>query len=201
MSKLSNKDLLVIYEKKCKRDKIQKIILIVIILILLLFWIVSWKLGVIGHINKPIINEEMKTIKLTDGNEELDFSTDLNIFANVKFNGDNIISPNSSGKYIFVVENLSDENIIYDIKFNDEMSNLINMKYRLKLDNSYISGNIDCYVSVDKLSVKDIKLSANSENIFTLEWYWEGNNDSADTYVGSLNSNEYYTLNLDFLFE
>lgn len=75
------------------------------------------------------------------------------------------------------------------------MKNLINIKYRLKLDNEYIRGNENSYISVEELFMEDILLLGNSINVLTLEWYWE-NDDINDTIVGSKKTDEYYTLNL-----
>ena len=91
---------------------------------------------------------------------------------------------------------MTDTNITYDIKFTDEMNHFINMKYRLKIDNVYIRGNNDTYVSIDALNVGDIIVLKDSINVFTLEWYWE-DDDKNDTIVGSQKDNEYYTLNLE----
>lgn len=201
MKKIDNKEELIEkYERKQKRDRWQKIILIIIIIILLLLWLLCWKLGKIGYNtdqlpSDPVFNEQLPTIKVSDDETEITNDNDLNIFANAKFNGETKIAPKSSGEYKFVIENISDTTLAYDIKFKDIMSNPINMKYKLKIDNIYIRGNEDKYIDIDELSVDDIVVLEDSNNIFTLEWYWE-DDDKADTYVGSLESDEYYTLEL-----
>ena len=75
------------------------------------------------------------------------------------------------------------------------MTNPINMKYKLKIDNIYIRGNEDEYVSIEELKVDDIVVLEDSNNIYTLEWKWV-DNDIADTYVGSLKEIQTYTLKL-----
>lgn len=75
------------------------------------------------------------------------------------------------------------------------MSNPVNMKYKLKIDNIYIRGDKENYVDIDELDVEDIILLENSNTLFTLEWCWV-DSDEEDTYVGSLKSDEYYTLNV-----
>lgn len=201
MKEIDNKEELIEkYERKQKRDRWHKIILIIIIIILLLLWLLCWKLGKIGYNtdplpSDPVFNEQLPTIKVSDDETEITDDTDLNIFANAKFNGESKIAPKSSGEYKFVIENISDTTFAYDIKFKDIMSNPINMKYKLKIDNIYIRGNEDKYIDINELSVDDIVVLEDSNNIFTLEWYWE-DDDKADTYVGSLESDEYYTLEL-----
>lgn len=201
MNKLNNeKELIEEYEKKQKRDRWQKIILIIIIIILLLLWLLCWRLGKIGYNTEPlpsdpVFNEQLPTIKVSDDETEITDDTDLNIFANAKFNGESKIAPKSSGQYKFVIENIADNNISYDISFKDTMSNPINMKYRLKIDNVYIRGNKEEYINIEDLDVEDIVVLEDSNNVFTLEWYWE-DDDKADTYVGSLESDQYYTLEL-----
>ena len=75
------------------------------------------------------------------------------------------------------------------------MKSLVNMKYRLKIDNIYIRGNENEYVSINNLETKDVSVMNNSLNTYTLEWYWE-DNDELDTIVGT-NDDGYYKLNLE----
>lgn len=63
------------------------------------------------------------------------------------------------------------------------MKHFVNMKYKLKMDNIYIKGNADNYVTLDELNLNDIVVLKDSINIFTLEWYWK-DDDELDTYVG-----------------
>jgi hypothetical protein len=70
------------------------------------------------------------------------------------------------------------------------------MKYKLKIDNVYIIGNKDNYVDIADLNVEDIIVLKDSINIYTLEWYW-ADDDANDTIVGSQETDQYYTLNLD----
>ena len=43
------------------------------------------------------------------------------------------------------------------------------------------------------MNIDDIVLMKNSTTLYSLEWFWE-DNDESDTYVGGLKSDEYYTL-------
>lgn len=182
-------------EKNKKRNYI--ILLLLLLLILFSYW-VGYRIGRIGYIDEetnPVFQEYVKSILVTDETIEIVQNEELNIFKNEKFNNEAIIAPKSKGTYKFYIENIADENVSYDIIFTDEMSNKINMKYRLKLDNVYIRGNENEYVDIEKLSVDDITVLKNSVNIFILEWYWE-DDDKNDTYVGSIKNDEYYKLNL-----
>lgn len=199
--KKNKDDLILEYERIQKRDRWHKIVLIIIIIILLLLWLVCWKLGKIGYNpnpdpSYPVFDEKIPTIKVSDNETEISDNTDLNIFANQKYNNKPIIAPKSSGQYKFVIQNISNTRVSYDIEFNDIMSNSVNMKYRLKIDNVYIKGTKDKYISIEDLNVEDIVVLENSTNVFTLEWYWE-DDDKNDTYIGSLESNQYYTLELN----
>ena len=204
MKKLDNEEILIEeYKRIQKRDRWYKIILIIIIIILLLLLLVFWRIGKIGYNttplpSEPVFNEQLPIIQVSDDKTEWNENTDLNIFSNVKFDGQPIIAPKSSGEYKFVIENIGDTKVSYAISFEDIMSNPVNMKYRLKLDNVYIRGTKENYINIDDLDVEDIIVLENSNNVFTLEWYWE-DDDKADTFVGSEESEQYYTLNLKFL--
>ena len=180
-----------------KRDRRIKIVLIIIIILLLLFWILAYRVGKIGYgENKEVVaNPTDVILKITHEDIDIDKSTDLGIFKNAKFDGKEMIAPKSSGTYQFCVKNESKNDIIYDIKFFDEMQYFVNMKYKLKIDNIYIRGNEKEYVGIDELNVKNIVVLKDSNNIYTLEWYWE-DSDKEDTTVGSKKENQYYTLSL-----
>ena len=81
------------------------------------------------------------------------------------------------------------------MKFSDEMKKFVNMKYKLKIDNVYIRGDLENYTTIDNLELDEIVVLKDSTNIFTLEWYWE-DDDSLDTGVGSEKDTQYYKLNL-----
>ncbi len=185
-------------EESVKRNKAKNnIIIILIIIILLLLCILGYKIGRIGYstIDTSGTAEEIDIINITSEGITWGENTRLNIFNNEKFNGEKIIAPKSSGTYKFYVKNAIGENISYDINLLDDMSNFVNMKYRLKLNNVYVFGNEQTYVSIDELDLKDIILTKDSTSLYTLEWYWE-DDDAKDTYIGSLKNDEYYTLGL-----
>jgi len=190
-------------EDKIKKNKIRNIIILLIIIILiiniLIICLLCYKMGAIGYrtlltSGDPSNAIDVVTIKDENGKEWND--TYLNIFKNEKFNGEKIIAPHSIGTYQFYVTNKSKESIAYNLRLLDEMNHFINMKYKLKIDNVYICGDEDTYVGIEELNIDNIILMNNSTTLYTLEWYWE-DDDVADTFVGSLDTDEYYTLRLN----
>ena len=107
-----------------------------------------------------------------------------------------IIAPNSKGTYKFYIKNGVGNDIQYNISVLDEMSHFVNMKYKLKLNDVYICGNKDQYVGIDELNIDKIVLTKDSTTLYTLEWYWE-DEDELDTFVGSIEDGQFYTLNLN----
>ena len=190
------------YEKEKKKNTKNKVIivlLIIIIILLLLFFGIGYKMGKIGFGYKQASAEPSQDLSDTILIKENDMKevTDnkLNIFKNEKFNGKSMIAPKSYGKYQFYVVNISKKDVKYSMKFSDDMKKIVNMKYKLKIDNVYIRGNSENYITIDNLDVDEIIVLKDSTNIFTLEWYWE-DNDSLDTIVGSEKDTQYYKLNL-----
>ena len=203
-------------EKEHKRDTRQKIILIIIIIILLLlFWFMCRRLGKIGfgdansstvidgNIQNMVGNNTnihvgnvIDVIEILDGDIDDLKSVKLDIFKNELFDGEKIIAPGSYGKYNFYVKNLTGQNITYDISFSDSMTNPVNMKYKIKIDNIYIRGSKDKFVTIDDINIDDVIVVKDSINMFTIEWYWE-HNDVMDTYIGTRKEEQTYTLNVN----
>lgn len=201
-SKVDKDKLIAQYEKRQKEDRIQKIVLIIIIILLLILFWVCYRMGRISIRNVVATpgEETVQLVQVTDDDLEITKDTELDIFRNQKFNFQSIIAPKSSGSYSFCVENVSGKDIVYQLNFKDEMKYLINMKYRLKIDNSYVKGNENSYIDIENLNVSDIVVLKDSINVFTLEWYWE-DDDKNDTIVGSQKNDEYYKLKLEVLAE
>ena len=180
------------YVKKQKKDKNDKTLLIIIIVILMLMLILlGYRVGKIGLLP----SDNVKLIKVEDNEGLITEETELNIFNNTLFGGQKKIAPKSKGSYKFCVKNITRKDITYKIEFSDEMKNPINVKYRLKLNNVYVRGNENEYVGIKDLNVEGIIAIQDSNNIFTLDWYWEDDNPN-DTLVGSQEDDEYYKLNL-----
>ena len=187
------------YKKETRKNRIIIVILIITIILLLLFFVLGCKVGKIGFGYKPTSTEpsidssNMILIKESDMKEVID--NKLNIFKNEKFDGQSIIAPKSYGKYQFYVSNISNKHVKYTMKFSDEMKKFVNMKYKLKIDNVYIRGDLENYTTIDNLELDEIVVLKDSTNVFSLEWYWE-DDDSLDTAIGSEKDTQYYKLNL-----
>ncbi len=182
---------------KKKKDN-KKTIMCIIILILLLMFGLGYRIGKLGYKEttiSPNNNFEYNSIILLENDMQKIKNNQLNIFKNKDFNNEKIIAPHSKGTYKFYIQNKTNTDVIYNIKFSDEMQNFINMKYRLKLDNIYIKGNSENYVSLDELELSNIIILKDSTNFYTLEWYWD-DNDKLDTFVGSQEEDNYYEINL-----
>ena len=179
------------------------ILLIIIIILLLLLSFLGIRMGKIGYdpdgntsVLEPTFQEVYSIIEVSDDVTEFKDKTELDIFKNEKFNIEKMIAPGSKGTYKFCIKNIADNNVSYNIAFSDLMTNPVNMKYRLKIDNVYIRGNEEEYVSIEELNVPKILVLEGSNNVFTLEWYWE-DDDKNDTYTGSQKEDQYYTLEID----
>ncbi len=182
-------------KRQFSRESLKKIIYILIIIIIILILLLVWKIGRIGIDERPTSGKiYVDGIAITEDDIEIEKDTQLNIFNNEKFKGEKIIAPHSQGTYKFYIRNKSNRDINYNIKFSDEMKKFVNMKYRLKIDNIYIRGNEEGYTTIEKLDVDNITVPKDSINMFTLEWYWE-DNDELDTKVGT-SDERYYTINL-----
>lgn len=182
-------------KRQISRESLKKIIYILIIIIIILILLLVWKIGRIGVDERPTSGKTYTDgIVVTDDDIGIEKDTKLNIFNNEKFEGEKIIAPHSQGTYKFYIKNKSNRDINYNIKFSDEMKKFVNMKYRLKIDNIYIRGNEEGYTTIENLDVNNITVPKDSINVFTLEWYWE-DNDELDTKVGT-SDERYYTINL-----
>lgn len=182
-------------KRQFSRESLKKISYILIIIIIILILLLVWKIGRIGIDERPTSGKiYVDGIAITEDDIEIEKDTQLNIFNNEKFKGEKIIAPHSQGTYKFYIRNKSNRDINYNIKFSDEMKKFVNMKYRLKIDNIYIRGNEEGYTTIEKLDVDNITVPKDSINMFTLEWYWE-DNDELDTKVGT-SDERYYTINL-----
>ena len=200
-------------ELEKQRNRARKLnIILIIIIILLLFWyiLLTSRIGKIGNKYKDTSSEPEEIIQedkqdseeskvpeilITQDDIEVTKDTQLNIFNNEKFNGEKIIAPGSSGSAQFCIRNKSNYDVSYDFKFSDEMEHLVNMKYKLKIDNIYIKGNKDEYKNLEDISLEGIVVPKDSANIYTLEWYWEDDNKN-DTILGNQKDTQYYKLNL-----
>lgn len=182
-------------KRQISRKNLKKIIYVLIIIILILILLLVWKVGRIGIDERPTSGKVYTNgIEVTENDIGIEKNTKLNIFNNEKFNGEKIIAPHSKGTYKFYIKNKSNQDMRYNISFEDEMKKIVNMKYTLKIDNIFIKGSENSYTSIEQLGITDITVPKDSVNIFTLEWHWE-DDDKLDTEIGT-SDDRYYTINL-----
>ena len=176
-------------EKEEKR-KDEKVILIIILFIFINFMIlvISHLLGKVGYVDTS--SEQLDLIQVTQDDIGWNLLEELNIFKNKKYDNQNIIAPRSVGTYSFLVSNVTDKNLIYDVQLREVNNYNINMKYKLKLENVYVAGSKEKWVDIEDINLENIILTANSRNLYTLEWCW-ANDDIQDTQIGSLNYADY----------
>lgn len=174
------------YNRHKKFRNINKSVAFLIVFIILLVLTICFRISSIGF--NSLEAWEVDKIELTEENLQILNDTKLNIFNGL---ANNKIAPKSKGTYKFSVKNKSKYDMIYNIKFEDDMKSFINMKYRLKMDNIYVKGNTDKYVSIDELDLDSIIVPKESINIYTLEWCWE-DDDKNDTKVGTMKQDQYY---------
>ena len=115
--------------------------------------------------------------------------TEINIFANSMF--DKIIAPESSNTYRFSVLNNTDDAFKYKVIFTETNNYNINMKYKLRKNNSYV---IDEYVSIDQIHLEDQLLNSKKSDTLYLEWKWISSDN--DTEIGAT-QNVTYNLKIE----
>ena len=78
----------------------------------------------------------------------------------------------------------------------------INLKYRLKRNNTYVIGNDNTWVSANELKTEFNNINANASDNYSLDWQWvyDDGKDNEDTVVGE-NMTSNYKLNIRFYFE
>lgn len=160
--------------------------------------------------NCPDCNEDEPGFKPEDNDNPLDTGIDvfdketeygnntkLNIFSKTSYYVvDGKIAPGSENAYQFVIRNNNDFNIKYSLELTETNKFNINMKYRLKLNDKYIVGDENNWVSYEELDQYNLALASNTYDIYTLDWKWfEGSND---TEVG-MNIDSEYRLDIKIL--
>ena len=172
-----------------KKEKRLILLLILLLFIIFIVLIISNILGKVSYVNSDN-SEHLELIEVTQNDIGWDMLEELNIFINKKYDNKNIIAPRSSGTYSFLVSNVTDKNLIYDLQLREINNYNINMKYRLKLENLYVAGNKDEWLDIEDVNLENIIVTAGSTNFYALEWCWV-DNDIQDTKIGSLNYADY----------
>ena len=108
---------------------------------------------------------------------------------------DGKIAPGSSNTYEFIVRNLNEFKVKYTIKGIEINTKNINMKYRLRLDNTYILGSDTQWVDASSLQTAFKELDAKSKHTYFLDWKWFDDIDLKDTTIG-IDETSVYSLSL-----
>lgn len=183
---------------KKNNNKIRLFIIVLTILVIL-FIVLSYKLGNIGY--SPVAFSEVDNITLKEENTVINHNARINIFGADKIedefliDGFRAIYPSVSGEYKFSIKNETIGNMKYNVDFIENATAPINMKFRLKMDNIYIKGDKDTYLSIDEIDLKDIVVPRYSINIYTLEWCWI-EDDEKDSQVLNSKKREYYSIQM-----
>ena len=119
-------------------------------------------------------------------------SSDLKIFTNPVYNFEEKIAPESSNTYQFIVKNSTSYKIKYNISFVETNPYNINMKYKLKKNDTYI---VNHYVSYSELNISEQLLNAKKNDTFYLDWKWISSDN--DTNAGKNHANYSLKINVE----
>jgi len=140
--------------------------------------------------------ETVGSVVVYDDEKIYSTSTPLRIFTHSSyFVVNDVIAPESSNSYQFVVRNNNDFNIKYNFEMIEENIYNINMKFRLKINGEYVAGNEDEYATLEELNQHGLSLASKNYDVYTLDWKWfESEND---TKIGTnINSNDKLNLKM-----
>ena len=129
-------------------------------------------------------------VTVFDSDVKWEDTTALKIFTDSVYHLDGKIAPESSNTYQFVVKNSTMFKLNYNISFIETNPYHINMKYKLKKNNTYL---VDHYVSYDELNINDQILNSKSNDTFYLEWKWVSSDH--DNEAGNVEAN--YSLKIE----
>lgn len=164
------------------------------------------KIGAIignNYKNENIVNNNFK-VWVDDKNGDYLTQTDIDIFSydSSKYHNTTVvtdkIAPGVENTYSFKIHNQLSFGVKYNLKMTETMQYDVNMKYKLKMNGSYVIGNSSSWVEPSQLSLSNLVLNSNSVDNYELEWKWV---DSANDNVPGINMNSNYILNVKIDFE
>lgn len=144
--------------------------------------------------NKNIISSDDKVdtnFTISDNYITWKSNNELRIFDNPVYDMEPKIAPGDNNIYQFVIKNNTNNNIKYNITFNETNNYGLNMKYKLKKGNTYLTG--DDYVNYNELNQNNILINKGTSTTYYLEWKWIGT-DNDNNLSGIKNA---YKLNLE----
>ena len=138
-------------------------------------------------------DEEVDSTGLIVQDNEITWNgqADAKIFSHSMYELNDVLAPESSNTYQFVVKNGTEYNLKYNLNFIEDNPYMINMKYKLKKNDTYL---IDQYVSASEINLSDSFLNIGSNDTFYLEWKWISSDN--DTQIGKT-SGAYYGLKIE----
>lgn len=137
----------------------------------------------------PIPEEDDGKVVVKDSSVTWETDTEIDIFNNSVVN--EFIAPESSNTYRFTVYNNTETDIKYNLSFVETNNYNINMKFKLRKNNSYV---VSEYSSISELNLSNQLLNANKNDVFYLEWKWISTEN--DTEIGN-NPNAQYSLKIE----
>ena len=140
---------------------------------------------------KPDEDDEAGKLIVKDEDITWKGTSEVKIFTNSMYKLEDRIAPESSNTYQFVVKNSTNYNIKYQIRFIENNPYSINMKYKLKKNDTYL---IEEYVSASELNLSDAFLNSSENDTYYLDWKWISSDN--DTEIGA-NRDSFYGLRIE----
>lgn len=114
------------------------------------------------------------SVTVNDKSKTWSTITKINIFDVPK------IAPGDGSTYEFAVNNNTQGNVKYKITFTENNVANVNMLYKLKRNDEYISGDETTWVKYNELNLNDRILNKNTMDTYNIEWKWiDAENDTA----------------------
>lgn len=114
------------------------------------------------------------TLSVNDSDKTWSTNTEIRIFDVSQ------IAPGDGSTYEFIVNNNTEGNVKYNITFAENNVANVNMLYKLKRNDEYISGDETTWVKYNELNLNDRILNKNTMDTYNIEWKWiDAENDTA----------------------
>lgn len=157
---------------------------------------------IVPAFNRLANKDDLGIVFVDDKNGNYIYQQNLQIFNNAAFQYTDKIAPGVSNTYHFVVHNSTKMKLKYYVEMYENTEYKVNLKYRLKRNNSYVIGNDNRWVTANELKTEFSKINAYTSDNYSLDWKWEyeDGKDNEDTLAGE-NMTSKYKLNIRFYFE
>ena len=135
-----------------------------------------------------IPEEDIGKVVVKDKDVTWETDTIVDIFTNSL--ADTKIAPEASNTYRFTIYNNTTKTVKYDLTFTETNNSNINMKFKLRKNNTYI---VSDYSSISELNLSEQLLNSDKNDVFYLEWKWVSSDN--DTEIGA-SGNATYNLKI-----